>query len=117
MIIDNLPADPMLAIWSLLGALLGTLLLAAAALWAGTLVTRQTRALWQAVRGQRPAVIAAVDESTDPLIAHAAAITGIPADVWAAFLPAFLNALTDGLDRALATQAALADPPGAEPER
>lgn len=99
--IDTLVSEPMLAVWSLLGALLGTLLLVAGSLWASALVTRQTRALWHALRGQREAVVTAVDEPTDPLIAQVAALTHIPGAVWAAFLPAFFNALADGLDRAL----------------
>jgi hypothetical protein len=94
-------AEPMLAVWSMLGALLGTLLIGAATLWASAQVTRQARSLWNAVRGQRAVVVAAVDEPTDPLIQQAASVTPIPAAVWAAFLPAFLNALAEGLDRAL----------------
>lgn len=94
-------SEPALAVWAALGALLGTLLIAAAILWAGAQVTRQARALWQAVRGYRAGVIAAVDDPADPLIRQAASITPIPAAVWAAFLPAFLNVLAEGLDRAL----------------
>jgi hypothetical protein len=94
-------SEPMLAVWSILGALLGTLLIAAATLWAGAQVTRQAQRLWQAIRGQRAAVVAAVDDPADPLIRQFASITPIPAAVWAAFLPAFLNALAEGLDHAL----------------
>ncbi|RPI98996.1 MAG: hypothetical protein EHM39_07300 [Chloroflexi bacterium] len=94
-------SEPMLAVWSILGALLGTLLIAAMTLWAGAQVTRQARGLWTAVRGQRAAVVGAVDDPTDLLVRQFASITPIPAAVWAAFLPAFLNALAEGLDRAL----------------
>jgi len=99
--IDTLVSEPMVTVWSLLGALLGTLLLVAGSLWAGALVTRQTRTLWHTLRGQRKAVVAAVDEPTDPLIAQLATLTQIPGTVWAAFLPAFFTALADGLDQAL----------------
>lgn len=94
-------SEPMLTVWALLGALLGTLLFVALTLWAGTQVAQQGRVLWQALRGQREEVVAAVDESTDPLNACLAQITTVPAAVWAAFLPAFLTALADGLDQVL----------------
>src|SRR5690606_30970710 len=70
-------------------------------LWSGARVNEQARALWRSVRGQRAAVIAAVDEPADPLVAQLATLTRVPAGVWAVFLPAFLNALAEGLDRAL----------------
>jgi hypothetical protein len=94
-------SEPMLTVWSLLGALLGTLLIVAATLWAGAQVTHQARTLWRAVRGHRAEIVAAVDEPADLLNAHLEQITTVPAAVWAAFLPAFLNALAEGLDRAL----------------
>lgn len=103
---DMLFSDSMLGLWSALGAAVGTLLLMAAMLWAGRLFTGQARALWRAVRGQRAAVIAAVDEPTDPLIARLGQAGPVPAAVWAAFLPAFFSALADGLDQALGEQAA-----------
>jgi len=101
MSIDTLFSEQTWVLWGLLGTLLGTLLLVAALLWAGARVGEQARALWRSVRGQRAAVIAAVDEPSDPLIAQLAALSRVPAGVWAAFLPAFLTALAEGLDRAL----------------
>ena len=98
---DGLFSEQTWALWGVLGALLGTLLLVAALLWTGARVGEQARALWRSVRGQRAAVIAAVDEPGDPLVAQIAALTRVPAGVWAAFLPAFLGALAEGLDRAL----------------
>lgn len=98
---DTWIAGEMLDVWRLLGALLGTLVLVAGLLWAGTQVTGQARALWRALRGHRAEVIAAVDEVADPLIVQLARLTTIPPAVWAAFLPAFLTALAAGLDRAL----------------
>jgi len=99
---DVMVAEPALTVWSLLGTALGTLLLAAATLWAGAQLTRQAREVWRAVRGQTPQVIAALDEPTDPLIAQLACLSRVPAAVWAAFLPAFLSALAVGLDQVLA---------------
>ena len=99
---DVMLSEPTLTVWSLLGAALGTLLMAAATLWAGAQLTRQARHVWQAVRGQTPRVLAAVDEPTDPLIAGLAHHSRVPAAVWAAFLPAFLGALAAGLDQVLA---------------
>lgn len=104
MAIEGLFAENTWALWGLLGTLLGTLLLVAALLWAGARVGEQGRALWRSVRGQRAAVIGAVDEPADPLIAQLAALTRVPPGVWAAFLPAFLNALAAGLDRALGAE-------------
>lgn len=101
MSIDSLFSEQTWALWGLLGTLLGTLLLVAALLWTGARVGEQARALWRSVRGRRAAVIAAVDEPADPLVAQLAALTRVPAGVWAAFLPAFLSALAEGLDRAL----------------
>jgi len=46
-------------------------------------------------------VIAALFKQADPLVAQLATLTRVPAGVWAVFLPAFLNALAEGLDRAL----------------
>ncbi len=97
---DTWIAGEMLTVWALLGALLGTLLLIAGSLWAGARVTEQARALWRTLRGHRAGVIAAVDETSDPLIVQLARLTTIPPAVWAAFLPAFLAALAEGLDRA-----------------
>jgi hypothetical protein len=99
-VMEMLLSDQMLAVWAVLGSLLGTLLLAAAMLWAGTQVTHQGRALWRAVRGHQAEIIAAVDEPGDPLVVQLARYTSIPAPVWSAFLPAFLKALADGLERA-----------------
>ena len=101
MSLDGLFSEQTWALWGLLGTLLGTLLLVAALLWTGARVGEQARALWRSVRGQRAAVIAAVDEPGDPLVAQLAALTRVPAGVWAVFLPAFLSALAEGLDRAL----------------
>ena len=99
---DMTIAEPALTVWGLLGTALGTLLLAAATLWAGALLTRQAREVWRAVRGHAPEVLAAVDEPTDPLIAGLARYSRVPPAVWAAFLPAFLTALAAGLDQVLA---------------
>mgnify|MGYP001397613357 FL=1 len=101
MSIEELFSERTWALWGLLGTLLGTLLLVAALLWTGARVSEQGRALWRSVRGQRAALIAAVDEPGDPLIAQLAALTRVPPGVWAVFLPAFLSALAEGLDRAL----------------
>jgi hypothetical protein len=99
--VQNLVGEPMLTVWSLLGALLGTLLIAAVTLWAGAQVTRQARGLWSALRGHRAEIVAAVDESADPVNARLEQITTIPAGVWAALLPAFFNALAAALDQTL----------------
>ncbi len=101
MSVEELFSERTWALWGLLGTLLGTLLLVAALLWSGARISEQGRALWRSVRGQRAALIAAVDEPADPLIAQLAALSHVPAGVWAVFLPAFLNALAEGLDRAL----------------
>jgi len=101
MSIEGLFSEQTWALWGLLGTLVGTGLLVAALLWTGAQVSEQARALWRSVRGQRAAVIAAMDEPADPLVAQLAALTRVPAGVWAAFLPAFLSALAEGLDRAL----------------
>lgn len=101
MSVEELFSERTWALWGLLGTLLGTLLLVAALLWTGARVSEQGRALWRSVRGQRAALIAAVDELGDPLIAQLAALTRVPPGVWAVFLPAFLSALAEGLDRAL----------------
>jgi len=93
---ETLLSDQMLAVWAVLGSLLGTLLLAAAMLWAGTQATHQGRALWRAVRGHQAEIIAAVDEPGDPLVVQLARYTSIPAPVWATFLPAFFKALAEG---------------------
>ncbi|MEL7673535.1 MAG: hypothetical protein AAGU78_07335 [Chloroflexota bacterium] len=101
MSVEELFSERTWALWGLLGTLLDTLLLVAALLWTGARVSEQGRALWRSVRGQRAALIAAVDEPGDPLIAQLAALTRVPPGVWAVFLPAFLSALAEGLDRAL----------------
>ena len=92
----------MIALWEVLGSLLGTLLLAAGTLWAGGQVAAQVRRMWGQVRGVVPDVVAAVDEPSDALTLQLGRLTHIPAGVWAAFLLAFIEALADGLDRALA---------------
>lgn len=109
---ELLTSDALLQLWSALGALLATLLLAAGALWASAQVTTQARQLWAAVRGYTPQVRAAVDEPGDPLNAKLADLTTIPAAVWAALLPAFVDALAAGLERAR-DDAASGDPPAA----
>lgn len=101
MILENMITGDVLAVWRLLGALLGTLLLVAGSLWAGAQVTAQARALWRAVRGVHPQLVAAVDDPADPLLVQLERLSSVPAAVWATFLPAFLNALAEGLDRAL----------------
>ncbi len=104
MTIDGVVAGPVLELWALVGALLGTLLLLAGTLWAGERVAGQVRAIWRAVRRSRPTVIGALDEPSDALIRRLEAATGVPAEVWIALLPALLEALADGLDRALVEQ-------------
>jgi hypothetical protein len=59
---------------------------------------------WSAIRGQVPAVVELVDEPTDAANVKLENVTHVPATVWAAFLPAFLNALATGLDAALKEQ-------------
>jgi hypothetical protein len=102
--IQSLVAEPMLTVWSLAGALLGTLLITALTLWAGTQVTQQARRLWAALRGQRGVIVAAVDEPADPVNARLEQITTVPAGVWAALLPAFFNALAAALDQTLGAE-------------
>jgi hypothetical protein len=102
--VQSLVGEPMLTVWSLLGALLGTLLITAVTLWAGAQVTRQARGLWAALRGHRAEIVAAVDEPADPVNARLEQITTIPAGVWAALLPAFFNALAAALDQTLGAQ-------------
>jgi len=87
----------MVEVWSLLGSLLGTLLILAATLWASKQIMQQARGLWAAVRGYEPQIIAQVDDPTDAIIAQLGRITPIPADVWAKVLPAFLSGLMDAL--------------------
>jgi len=106
-----LVSDQMLAVWTVLGALLGTLLLAAVTLWAGAQVTRQARGLWHTVRGHQATIIAAIDQPGDPLVVQLARYTPIPADVWAAFLPAFFSALAEGLERAAGEGGSSPQPP------
>jgi len=128
MTLESMITGDVLAVWRLLGALLGTLLLVAGSLWAGAQVTAQARALWRAVRGVHPQLVAAgagaqvtaqaralwravrgvhpqlvaaVDDPADPLPVQLERLSTVPATVWATFLPAFLNALAVGLDRAL----------------
>lgn len=99
---ELLVSEMMLEVWAILGTLLGTLLLVAALLWASTRVLAQGRAAWAALRGHVPDVLAAVDEPGDRLNAQLGRLTRVPPAVWAAFLPAFVEALAAGLDRALA---------------
>jgi hypothetical protein len=94
----------MLTVWSLAGALLGTLLITALTLWAGTQVTRQACGLWAVLRGHRAALVTAVDEPVDPVNTQLEQITTIPAGVWAALLPGFFNALAAALDQTLGEQ-------------
>jgi hypothetical protein len=84
-----------------LGTLLAALLILAAILWAGKQTILQGRGLWLALRGKTPALISAIDQPADPMIAQLSTATRIPAEVWAAFLPAFIQALASGLDAAL----------------
>jgi hypothetical protein len=90
--------ETILAIWSLLGTVAGALVIIAAALWASKTILLQARALWQTVRGD---VISAVDEPTDPLNRALERLSSVPAGLWAAFLPAFFEALAAGLDAVL----------------
>lgn len=94
----------MVEVWALLGSILGSLLaillIVAATLWASTQVTQQARGLWAAIRGHHAQIVAQVDDPTDAINAQLAQITPIPAGVWAAVLPAFLNAFSDALSTA-----------------
>ncbi|MCD4687506.1 MAG: hypothetical protein K8S97_16370 [Anaerolineae bacterium] len=101
-----------LKLWGWLGAGLGTLLITGAIVWAGKYLTLQARGLWQALRGHQAALIAAVDEPQDAVNVQLAQLSGVPAAVWAAFLPAFLSAVADGLASA-ADMPREAAPPGA----
>ncbi len=109
---EHLTSDALLQFWSALGALLATLLLTAGTLWASAQVTTQARQLWGAVRGYTPQVRAEVDEPGDAINTELAQLTTVPAAVWAALLPAFVDALAAGLERAL-DEAASGDPPAA----
>lgn len=100
----------MITVWSLLGSLLGTLLLVAGSLWASAQVVAQARRAWGAVRGHVPDVLAAVDEPGDALNARLGQLTHVPAGVWAAFLPAFVEALAAGLDSAFEVDDGPGDP-------
>lgn len=108
----DMVGEPVIELWGVLGALLGTLALLAGTLWAGRQVPAQARALWLALRGHRAAVVAAVDEPLDPLVTALAQASHLPAGAWAVFLPAFLNGLADGLDRAMGGA-----PPDAPPDQ
>ncbi len=109
---DVLVSDVMLELWSVLGALLATLLLVAGTLWASARVINQGRAVWGALRGHVPDVLAAVDDPGDAVNRRLARATRVPPAVWAAFLPAFVSALAEGLDRALAEDETAAPAPG-----
>lgn len=108
--------EDVLALWGALGMLIGTLLLIALTLWAGTRTAVQVRALWGALRGSAPQVLAAVDEPGDALNVALARLTPLPASVWAALLAGVVRALVQGLDGARAdveqTQAACEDRAG-----
>ncbi len=107
-----LTSDTLLQLWGALGALLATLLLTAGTLWASAQLTTQARTLWRAVRGYTPQVRAAVDQPGDTVNTELARLTTVPAAVWAALLPAFVDALAAGLERASA-ESASGDPPAA----
>ncbi len=98
---DSEVSGVLVQMWTLLGALAGTLTLLALTLWLGARVAEQGRALWRAVRGHVPQVLAAVDEPSDPVNAALGRWTGVPPQVWAAFWPAFVRALADGLGQVL----------------
>lgn len=103
--------DVMVTLWSVLGALLATLLLLAGTLWASAALGGQVRRIWRALRGHVPQVIAAVDQPGDAINVHLARLTQLPPGVWSAFLTAFVEALAAGLDQA----AAQVDPVGEQP--
>ena len=105
MTLDRLVSPEMVDVWRLLGALLGTLVLVAATLWVGRQAAGQVRGVWRAVRGYEGTALRAVDQPTDPVIVQLARLSGVPAGVWAAFLPVLLSALAAGLDHALAEEA------------
>ena len=102
---SNEVSGVLVQVWALLGALAGTLTLLALTLWLGARVAEQGRALWRAVRGHVPQVLAAVDEPSDPVNAALGRWTGVSPEVWAAFWPAFVRALADGLGQVMDTDA------------
>lgn len=90
--------DPtILQVWSWLGAVLGTLVLAVGVLWAGKEFTTQARGVWRALWTHESQLNAAVDEPTDTINRQLARVSGVPAEVWAAVLSAMLEALLTGL--------------------
>ena len=93
-----------LQVWSWLGTVLGTLVLAVAVLWAGKQLTVQALGLWHVLWAHESHLKAAVDEPTDTVNQTLARVSGVSAEVWAALLPAMLEALVNGLTVAGAGQ-------------
>lgn len=91
--------------WQAIGYVLGAALATLAVALTTRYAARWLKEAWWTVRVYVPQVTAQVDEPTDPLLAY----LGRRLDaVWpaferhaAVFLPVFLRALADGLDRAL----------------
>ncbi|HEX3053228.1 MAG TPA: hypothetical protein VHP83_21395, partial [Aggregatilineaceae bacterium] len=67
--------ETVLTLWQVLGALLGTLLVLAALLWAGRQTIGQARGLWLALRGEVPALVGAVNEPSDPAVLELARLS------------------------------------------
>ena len=97
--VDMWGSDVMVTLWSLLGALLATLLLLAGTLWASATLAGQVRRIWAVLRGHLPEVVAAVDQPGDAINVQLARLTSLPSGVWSAFLTAFVEALAAGLDQ------------------
>lgn len=86
-----------LQVWSWLGAVLGTLVLAVGVLWAGKEFTTQARRVWRVVWPHEGQLKAAVDEPTDAVNRQLAQVSGVSAEVWTAVLCTMLEALLTGL--------------------
>ncbi len=93
--------DTVLTLWQVLGALVGTLLVLAVLLWAGRQTVGQARGLWLALRGEIPVLVGAVNEPGDPAVRELARLSHVSPAVWAAFLPAFFEALSAALDQVM----------------
>lgn len=86
-----------LQVWSWLGMVLGTLVLAVALLWAGKEFTVQLRGLWRVLRTHESQLKAAIDDPADIINRRLAQVSGMPSEVWAVLLPAMLEAFMNGL--------------------
>lgn len=96
---NDIFADP--SVIKALATIAASIVLVAVSLVAVRVGVGNLRKAWQLVRGELPAFVGQLDEATDPFIRKLELNTGIPAAVWVSLLPAFLNALGEGLDKAL----------------